>query len=198
MTTQRPTNPVSRRTALAGLGAGGLALATIGHSASARQNPALADHPLTGVWLAMSNPPVPEDPQSPAPSYFGADGTVVLSFPITQRTAEGMQVNSPALGTWEPYDETTGHFTAVQVLSDLNGNLTGSITIDGYPQVSEDGQSFIDDGSLVTITIRDPSGTVVATIPGLEGGRPVTALRMGPGAPGFPEAGATPEATPSG
>lgn len=180
---------VTRRTAIASLG--GASAALVAGSAAGRQSTSLADHPLTGVWMAMANPPLPDDPQVPAPSYYGADGTVVIAFPITQRSPTGVQVNSDLIGTWEAHDEVTGHFTAVQMLSDLNGVFTGTVTIDGFPRVHEDGQTFVDDGSLVTVTIRDPGGTVVATISGL-GGRPVTGVRMAPGAPGIPEPAATP------
>lgn len=109
----------------------------------------------------------------------------------------GVQASSAALGTWEAFDETTGHFTAVLMLSNLDGALIGSVTIDGFPKVSDDGQSFIDDGSMAFSTIRDPTGAVIATVPGVDR-RPITALRMAPGTPGFPAAAATPEATPAG
>jgi hypothetical protein len=196
MTEQRSTPAMTRRAAIAGIGAGGLALATISRSVAHQDTSSLADHPLTGMWLAMANPPLPDDPQFPAPSYYGADGTVVLSFQTTQTGPNGVQVSSAAVGTWEAFDETTGHFTAVLTLSDLDGALIGSVTIDGFPKVSDDGQSFIDDGSMAFATIRDPTGAVVATAPGVD--RPVTALRMAPGSPGFPDSGATPEATPEG
>ncbi len=185
-----PALSVSRRIALAGLGAGGLALAT-GGAASAKQPAGLADHPLTGVWLAMANPASPEDPQFPAPSYYGADGTVLLSFPVGQVGPNGAQLSSILMGTWEAFDEQTGHFTAVQLLSEMDGTFAGSVTIDGFPRVSEDGASFIDDGSMAFVTIRDPAGNVVQTAPAV-GSNPVTAIRMAPGAAGIPEPGATP------
>ena len=90
------------------------------------------------------------------------------------------------MGVWEPYDERTGHFTVVQVLTDADGNLTGSATIDGHPKVSEDGLTFLDDGSLVTVTIRDAAGAVVMVIPPGAGGPPVTGVKMRVGNPGFP------------
>ncbi len=182
--------PVSRRTALAGLGASGLTLAAAG-AASAKQGASLADHPLTGVWLAMANPASPEDPQFPAPSYYGADGTVLLSFPVGQIGPNGAQLSSILMGTWEAHDEWTGHFTVVQLLSELDGTYAGSVTIDGFPKVNEDGASFIDDGSLAFVTIRDPAGNVLQTAPAV-GSKPVTAVRMAPGAAGIPEPGATP------
>jgi hypothetical protein len=79
----------------------------------------------------------------------------------------------------------------VQIHSDAEGNYVGSVTIDGYPVVSEDGQSLLDDQSQGTITIRDAAGAVVQEMP-TAGAPPVTGIRMGAGAPGFPEATATP------
>jgi hypothetical protein len=147
-----------------------------------------ADHPLMGMWLAMANSPRQDlDPQFPAPSLFAADGTVILGFVPAQIGMEGeLQYTGSPMGVWEPYDEQTGHFTAVQVLADKIGVLAGTVTIDGHPKVSEDGNSFIDDGSLVTVTIRDPAGAVVAVIPPSTDGEPVTAFRMRVGLPGFP------------
>jgi hypothetical protein len=71
--------------------------------------------------------------------------------------------------------------------------LVGSVTIDGHPRVDEDGATFVDDGSLVTVTIRDAAGAVVVVVPPGTPGRPVTAVRMRVGNPGFPgEEDATP------
>jgi hypothetical protein len=89
------------------------------------------------------------------------------------------------VGTWEADSDRRGHFTTVQILTAADGTLLGSVTVDGYPEVSEDGQSFIDDGSRVQITIRDPLGAIVQQVPGATDGRPVTGTRMAPGAPGF-------------
>jgi hypothetical protein len=187
--------PLSRRTALAGLGAGGIgmALATRGHMAAAQDTATdLASHPLTGTWLAMANPALPENPQFPAPSLFSADGSVLLMFPVTDVGPQGVVSQSAAVGVWEAYDEHRGHFTATQLLSGMDGTFLGSVTIDGFPLVSDDGQTFIDDGSLVTVTIRDAAGAVLQVVPPGTPARPVTAIRMSVGSPGFPEA--TPEA----
>jgi hypothetical protein len=75
----RSSSLVSRRTALAGLGAGGVGVA-LGAPSSRAQEMSTAEHPLTGMWLAMANPARAEDPKFPAPSLFAADGTVILGF----------------------------------------------------------------------------------------------------------------------
>ncbi len=187
MTTPRPTPSVSRRATLAALAGGGLGMALVTGGQAARADLVdYSDHPLCGVWLAMANPPLPESPQIPVPSIFAADGTVVLSFPLIQLGPDGVQFNSAHVGVWEPYDEQTGHFTATQSISDIEGTLLSTVTVDGHPHVNEDGQSFIDDGSLVTVTIRDATGAEIAVVPPGTPGRPVTAVRMSTGVSGFP------------
>ena len=173
----------------------GLAVGVTGAAVAQDESDSLADHPLTGTWLAMANPPLAEDPQFAAPSYFGADGTFFATFPLTARNPGGVQYVSPLVGRWEADGERGGHFTAVQTLSDADGTYLGSVTIDGYPVVSEDGQTFIDDGSKVMVTIRDASGAIGDQFSG-EGSRPVTGIRMGPGEPGFPE-GVSPPPSPT-
>jgi hypothetical protein len=143
----------------------------------------------------MANPTDPADPPFAAPSFFNADGTVLLVFPPIAAGPQGVQFQSNAAGVWEADGERTGHFTAVQSLADADGNSLGTVTIDGHPEVSEDGQSFVDADPRSTVTIRDAAGAVVMEAPAV-GERPVTATRMAPGAPGFP---ATPAAgTPTG
>ncbi len=197
MTTQRTTSSLSRRSTLAALAGGSLGLAMIaGNQSVSAQAKSVdySDHPLCGIWLAMANPPLDESPQIPVPSLFAADGTVVLAFPASQLGANGVVFYGGGVGVWEPYDESTGHFTVVQTNSDNEGTLLSTTTIDGHPHVNDDGNSFIDDGSLVTVTIRDAGGEVVMVVPPGITSRPVTALRMGVGVHGFP--GSDPEATP--
>jgi hypothetical protein len=192
---------LSRRTALGSVGALAAVLGLNGRfdrAAAQEAPPDLAGHPLTGTWLAMANPPLPEDPQFAAPSLFAADGTVLLLFPATQRGPNGPVFQSSYVGVWEADGERRGHFTATQSLSDAEGTFLGTVTVDGFPEVSEDGETFVDDGSRVTVTMRDAAGAIVNQMapPGEPVGRPVTAVRMGIGAPGFPEDGAAADGTP--
>ena len=45
------------------------------------------------------------------------------------------------------------------------GRILGSVTIDGYPEVSADGQSFIDDNSRVMVTPRLTRSSTTSSIP---------------------------------
>lgn len=198
MTNPRTRESMSRRAALAGLGAAGAGLAmaaAVGQAAAQDATPTdRAAHPLTGMWLAMANPARAEDPQLPATSLFAADGTVILNFTPADIGMDGhVEFPGSYMGVWEPYDARTGHFTAVRSIADATGKLVGSVTVDGHPKVSEDGTTFIDDGSKVTVTIRDAAGKVVTVVPPGTPGRPITAVKMRVGNPGFPgEEQATP------
>jgi DNA-binding CsgD family transcriptional regulator len=97
-------HPVSHHTALAGFGAAGFGLTLASRGGTAAQNTppdALASHPLTGAWLAMAHPPLPDDPQVAVPSIVGADRTVLLMFPLTQAGyaawADGSRLNLQAV-----------------------------------------------------------------------------------------------------
>ena len=145
----------------------------------------LAGHPMVGTWMA-------ETPTGLALVTFAADGSVVMALQPTQSGPMGVASVSTEVGTWEPVSARGIHFTAVQILSDANGKFLGTITIDGYPVASADGQTLRDTGAPGTVTIRDGAHQVVQVItdPPL-----VTGVRMAVGAPGFPD-GAT-SATPA-
>ena len=179
MTTSNTGPCTSRRTALAGLGAGGLglALAVAGQSAVAQDAASeMATHPIVGVWMVTT-------PRfGLAPSIFSPDGTVTIARPATQAGPQGVAFVSAEVGTWEPISERGVHFTSVRLLSDANGTYTGSVTVDGHPTVSEDGQTFVDDSPDSGPTIRDAADNVVAAP---RGQPPVTGVRMGVGSPGF-------------
>ncbi len=184
MKTQQPSHAVSRRTTLAALAGGGLGLAlATGSRAASAQDGGMVDHPMVGVWLAIT-------PDGPAPAFFMADGSFIgSSAPVNFGPDGALTFVSSQNGTWEPdpNNERGIHFTTVQSTRDATGAMTGTITVNGYPVASEDGQSFYDDGTRVRITIRDASDTVTMVL-GEDGSLPpVFGNRMAPGAPGFQE-----------
>lgn len=198
MITQRTAKPVSRRATLAALAAGGVGAALAGHQATqaASQRQAArnyADHPFAGSWMTQSMPSYEGGPPVPAVSINFADGSTYYEFPLAQRGNDGVQFVSGHAGVWEPYDERTGHFSNLQFISNIDGDLVSIIAIDGYPQVSEDGLTFIDDGHLSTVTVHDGEGNVLMVIEPGDITQPITGTRMAPGFFGLPD-GATPVA----
>jgi hypothetical protein len=213
---------LSRRAALAGLGAGGLSLAFASHvaagpplanretggatgapTAAAEQEQvavnlhsettmaagtaSLASHPLTGLWLATVRRPSNPDETIVVPSVFSADGTVMLMFPISDVGDAGVQLRGVAIGTWEALDYASGHFTAVQVLSDSEGAFKGSVTIDGYPRVLPGGASFEDNSESSAMMLRDSLNRVIHAVQGAIASSMVGS-RMSPGHSGFVDA----------
>lgn len=189
--------PLSRRSALAGLGAGSLGL-FLGAAASASP-PALeiggsgggrlvADagsdaHPLTGLWLSHIALNGDGDATAAAPAFFGADGTAVLVYPCAESSENGTQIRGLALGTWAPIDDKEARFTAVQACFGADGSYQGTRTYDGYPVVSEDGSTFTVKGEFDLVTVRDAGNAIVSSIAGTR--RAMVGTRMTPGNAGF-------------
>jgi hypothetical protein len=155
-----------------------------------------SDHPFFGAWMTMALPSYDGGPPVPAVSINSADGSTYYSFPVAQRGNDGVQFVSGHAGIWEPYDDRTGHFSNIQFISNSDGDIVNIITIDGYPRVSDDGQSFFDDFKLSTVTIYNANGEVLAQILPGSPAPPITAVRISPGFFGFPSS-ATPEASPT-
>lgn len=177
--------------ALSILLAGGLiGVDRAGRGASAQTDAdALANHPIVGVWLVTT-------PIGPSLAVFSADGTNIQGVTTAQTGPQGVTFTGAQVGTWEPDGDRRVHFTGVQLHTDANGAFTGSVTIDAYPVVSEDGQTIIDDAPETKITIRDATNNVVDVISPNPGSPPATGVRMGVGSPGF-AAGASGAATPA-
>jgi hypothetical protein len=105
--TLQTDNPISRRSALAGLGAGGLGVAlaaTVRHASAQDATPvSLAGHPLVGAWSV--NIPGPPNPPGPALYSFTSDGIVTQLDPV----------RGNAMGAWVAMGERTGMLTLVFV-----------------------------------------------------------------------------------
>lgn len=179
---RRPLSPsrLNRRVALGGAGAiaGLLGLGNRLDQANAQEATpnAMATHPIVGAWMVTT-------PAGPSLAVFFADGINIQGLPASQAGPLGVTFVGPQVGTWEPIDEHSVHFTGVQWHSDATGTLVGTVTIDGHPTVSEDGQTLRDDNPESGPTIRDAAGTVVDV---LLGGPLVTGVRMRVGVPGLP------------
>ncbi len=166
-----------------------VALAAVGFGAlgAAAQDTSPADHPIVGAWMVST-------PGGPSIAVFSSDGTVVMGQATTSTGPMGLVYVSAEVGAWEAVDDHTAHFTAVQLLSDASGAFAGSLTFDGYPVVSADGRTLLDDNTQGGVTVRDATNAIVDV---MEGGPPITGVRMGVGAPGFPEVSPAPGASPS-
>jgi hypothetical protein len=154
MTTSRTTDSISRRTALAGLGATGLglALAATTHHASAQDATptAMVSHPIVGTWIVDRNPDDTAD--APTLNVISADGTI---------TDPVMGV----AGVWQATGPRTLNFTLVGItVETLAGGGAGSYAvIRGTGEVDDAGETLTGSAS-VTIVAAD--GTVLASLKG--------------------------------
>jgi hypothetical protein len=177
--------------ALAVAGVGAAPRLTLPIAAQDAASTSLKGHPLVGSWVALT-------PFGASAETFAADGSFVAGYPVVEQGPMGPAYYSAGIGVWESTGPRSGHFTSVQAITDANGVSLGTLTIDGYLDVSEDGQRFVDDDTKTTLTYRDATGAVIATITPFSSGTnvpPVTGTRMAVGAPGIPVG--TPAATPT-
>jgi hypothetical protein len=195
---------VSRRTAIAGLGAGSLGLLFGSHAAAlppqlnrdtgivpGGPEMALTAHPLVGRWLSTMGLPSKPNASVAVPSFFGNDGTVMMIFPGTEAARRGLEVKGVALGEWVPVDTRTGHFTAVQVLANLDGAYVGTVTIDGFASIAEDGLSFSVQSNDRLFTVRDTFNAITEHLASSIT-NPMRGFRMRAGNPGFPDPDVSP------
>jgi len=168
--TASESSSLTRRAALAGLGAGGLGLALAARGAAAQDAAAdMATHPLVGLWQYDSGwPPKAGDPDWAFVIYH-ADGT--------STTWGGLNIGV-AQGIWRPTGERTAETLWIWRDTDpfLGGTEgPGTATFRHDVEISEDGTNFVQSNG--TIDARDPYGTHLFP-PGPFGGvsdvRPVT------------------------
>jgi len=178
----RSPSAITRRTAIAGLGAGGLGLtlAAAARPASAQDaTPVpMAGHPLVGTWIVD---PEPDNPANvPSLVTFSSDGIVI--DPV-----------AGFAGSWA----ATGPRTAVFTLSGIPGDGSGSyIAIRGPIEVNEAADTTT---GPYTVTIVGADGTVQATVEGAGRAIRLPAESGDPGMPlaGFPTWTLAPPATPT-
>ena len=155
---------------------GTVGLLGIIHAGSARsaQEEAgdLAGHPFVGTWVAMT-------PAGPVPTIVGPDGSFVSAFSAAYfDPGLGLTFQGSALGQWEAVGERGTHFTAIQVLTDAEGTYLGTFQFEGHPEVSADGQTFMDT-TPQRVVMRDANNTITFDqILPVE--PPVTGIRLPP------------------
>src|SRR5215203_5067203 len=86
---------------------------TVSRTASAQEATpnAMANHPIVGTWMVST-------PAGLAMAVFFADGTNIQGLPATMAGPQGVTYVSTQVGTWEPLDERSVHFTGVQLHTD--------------------------------------------------------------------------------
>jgi len=192
MTSNQSHQQFSRRSTIAALTGAGLGMSLAGARTVGAQDADLANHPMVGTWLVRT----PDG--SLGINYVRPDGTwMCAGSPIMPAPDGTFTYQSAQNGVWEPDPENARgiHFVSIQALFDTAGAYTGTFIIDGYPSVSDDGQTVGDDWARSYITIRDASDEVVNEIRDDGTTPPIAGVRLTPGELVFPPLHA-PAATP--
>ena len=158
MTTHQPDRSVSRRAALAGLGAGGLALALAARQASAQDATpgAMAGHPIIGTWIIVRD--ITNTTEVPVVVVFTADGGFV-------------DPGQGVAGAWEP---TGPRSAAMTIIPFTDGGAGGYAVVRATWEIDEGGDAM---SGPATVTVVTPDGTVVA---GIELSSRATRLKVEP------------------
>jgi hypothetical protein len=193
MTSNPTKQQLNRRSTIAALTGTGLGIALAATRTAAAQDTDLANHPMVGTWLVRT----PDG--SVGVNYCRPDGTFMhTGSPLTPAADGTVTYQSAQNGVWEPDPEIERgiHFVSIQGMFDPTGAYIGTFIVDGYPGVSEDGQSMGDDWAKTFITIRDANDEVIEVVrPGETGAPPIAGVRLTPGELTFPPLHA-PAATP--
>ena len=146
MTTSRTPGNVSRRTALAGLGAGSLGLAlaaTTRHADAQDASPdAMAGHPIVGTWVIDRNTATTNE--VPVVVVFTTDGGFI----------------DPGQGVAGVWEATGPRSAAMTIVPFVDGGAGGYGVVRATWEVDAGGDAM---SGPAVVTVVTPDGTVVAT-----------------------------------
>jgi hypothetical protein len=180
VTSNSTTPNLDRRTALSSAAVIAATFGLGGQSRVAARQEEDARHACVGAWLIYA----------PANAFgtitFTADGIVTQGFmPNYVDPDLGVTFQSFGQGTWEAVDERQVHFTAIHSLVAPDGTFLGTGLIEGWPVVSEDGQSIEDHDLKGRFVRRDATNAVVMDASDFDAG--VLGIRITPGSLTSPE-----------
>jgi hypothetical protein len=145
MNTSKETHTLTRRSAVAGLGAGGLGLtAALGaqHVAAQDATPsAMAGHPIIGTWIITRD--ITNTTEVPVVVVFTGDGSFI-------------DAHQGVAGVWEPTGPQSAAMTIVPFIDEGPG---GYIVVRGTWEIDAGGETMIGPAN---VTVLTPDGTVVA------------------------------------
>jgi hypothetical protein len=147
-------------------GASGLSAESTGHTTSAKvtatTTPAVDPTPdkkaLVGSWLeTVTFPPEAGRPPLKSLGTFHDDGTMVCSDQGAI-TLDPPTVFTSCHGAWTHMEQRQFAYTALELISDLSGNLVGYLKVRGTYIVSQSGNEYT---GTTLAQVLDPDGVVL-------------------------------------
>ena len=122
---------------------------------------------IVGSWIETVTFSGGAMPPLKSLTIFSADGTVTVADQGNVNLAAG-QLFSVGTGSWVAQGDRTFAWTVVELISDLNGNLMGTLKVRGVYTVDEPGNSYT---GVFYAEVRDTSGNLLFSIDGTNAGQ---------------------------
>jgi hypothetical protein len=117
---------------------------------------------LVGSWLeTVTFPPESGRPPLKSLGSFHADGTMECSDQGSVSTAPPPSVFTSCHGAWTHLEDRRFAYTALELISDLSGNLVGYLKVRGIYTVAESGNEYT---GVSFAEIRDTGGNVLFSV----------------------------------
>ena len=138
-----------------------------GSNAVIQQNDNSPKKILVGSWIETVTFAGGVMPPLKSLVNFSADGTVTVADQGNVNLGAD-QLFSAGTGAWIAQGDRTFSWTVVELISDLNGNLMGTLKVRGTYTVDASGNSY---SGVFLAEIRDTSDNVLASIGGTNAGQ---------------------------
>ena len=138
-----------------------------GSNAAIQQNNDSTKKILIGSWIETVTFDGGVMPPLKSLANFSADGTVTVADQGNVNIGAG-QLFSAGTGAWVAQGDRTFSWTVVELISDLNGNLMGTLKVRGTYTVDASGNSY---SGVFLAEVRDTSDNVLASIGGTNAGQ---------------------------
>jgi hypothetical protein len=134
--------------------------------AMTQQNSGSTKKAIVGSWVETVTFEGGVMPPLKSLVQFSSDGTVRVADQGNVNIPAG-QVFSAGAGAWIAQGEHTFSWTVLELISDLNGNLVGTLKVRGTYTVDESGNAY---SGVFQAEVKDASGNVLFSVGGTNTG----------------------------
>ncbi len=122
---------------------------------------------ITGSWIETVTFEGDVMPPLKSLVIYSSDGTITVADQGNVNVGAG-QLFSAGIGSWVAQGDRTFAWTVVELISDLNGNLVGTLKVRGVHNVADSGNSY---SGTFYAEVKDPSGNVLFSVEGSNTGQ---------------------------
>ena len=138
-----------------------------GSTAVIEQNNSSTKKILVGSWVETVTFAGGVMPPLKSLVIFSADGTMTVADQGNVNLTAG-QLFSAGIGAWIAQGDRTFSWTVVELISDLSGNLIGTLKVRGTYSVDDSGNSY---SGVFLAEVKDRTGNVLFSVGGTNAGQ---------------------------